>query len=202
MKSFFESMEPWRKPEGSLHLYVLPGEDDRDRFTGAQETLAGIDHLPLMPASYLHCTVARLAQFDEDVTQADYTRLGDALQELCAALDPFILNFGPPQADGVAVGCWAAASKDWDALVEGCWSTVATSWGTETTAPPVAPHLSLAYAKGAVDSALVADRLAEAQPLGAVRVQTLHLVSVTVRPERGTFDFTELANWDLGHEPR
>lgn len=202
MKSFFDNMEPWRKPEGSLHLYVLPLDQDRDRFASAQEALTGIDDLPLMPASYLHCTVARLAQFDEDVTQADYTRLGDALQELCAGLNPFKLDFGPPQADDDAVGCWASVSKDWDALVEGCRRTVITAWGTEPPSPPVAPHLSLAYAKASVDSDLVAARLAEAQALGAVRVRTLHLVSVTVRPQRGTFDFTELANWDLGHEPR
>lgn len=198
MESFFETMEPWRKPEGSLHLYVLPGEEDKDRFVEAQESLAGIDDLPLMPSSYLHCTVARLAQFDEDVTQAEYTRLGDALQELCSGLRSFTLHFGPPQADDVAVGCWASASDDWDRLVEGCRRTVAETWGSDAPAPPAAPHLSLAYSNGSADDTLVATRLAEAQPLGAVRVQKLHLVSVTVRPERGTFDFTELANWDLG----
>ncbi len=202
MKSFFASMEPWRKPEGSLHLYALPGEEDARRFVEAQEAVAGIDNLPLMPASYLHCTVVRLAQFDEDVTQAEYTQLGDALQELCSGLRSVTLDFGPPQAGDDAVACWASASGDWDALVEGCRRTVAATWGTEPLAPPVAPHLSLAYANASVDNDLVVVRLAGAQPLGAVQVRTLHLVSVTVRPERGTFDFTELANWDLGHEPR
>ncbi len=198
MESFFTSMEPWRKPEGSLHLYVLPGEDDTDRFIEAQEALKDVDDLPLMPASYLHCTVARLAQFDEDVSQAEYTRLGDALQELCSGLRAFTLDFGPAQADGTAVVCWASPSKDWDRLVEECRRTVAATWGGEAPAPPEAPHLSLAYAKGAIDDDLVSGRLVEAEPIGAVHVRTLHLVSVTMRPERGTFDFTELANWDLG----
>ncbi len=199
MKSFFTGMEPWRKPEGSLHFYVLPGEEDRDRFIDAQEALADIDNLPLMPASYLHCTVARLAQFDEDVTQAEYTQLGDALQELCSGLSSFTLDFGAPQAVANAVGSWASPSKDWDALVEGCRRTVSETWGSDAFDSPAAPHLSLAYAKGPVDDAVVTGRITDAQPIGAVHVGTLHLVSVTVRPERGTFDFTELANWDLGH---
>lgn len=198
MQSFFESMPPWRKPEGSLHLYVLPHEDDRERFLSAQEAVAGIDDLPLMPAAYLHCTVTRLAQFDEDVTQAQYTQLGDALQELCAGLSPFTLDFGAPQASESSVVCWAKGSKAWDTLVEGCDRTVAATWGVEPHAPPVAPHLSLAYAKASVDADLVTARLTAAPPFGAVRVHTLHLVSVTVRPERGTFDFTELAIWDFG----
>lgn len=199
MKSFFASMEPWRKPEGSLHLYVLPAEEDRERFFEAQEPLASIDNLPLMPASNLHCTVARLAQFDEDVSQAQYTQLGDVLQELCSELDPFTLDFGPPQADALTVACRAADSQGWDSLVEGCRRKVSETWGADAFASPAAPHLSLAYANGPVDDALVADRLAHARPIGGVHVSTLHLVSVTVRPERGTFDFTELAKWDLGH---
>ncbi|MGO1385045.1 MAG: 2'-5' RNA ligase family protein [Arachnia sp.] len=198
MKNFFSRMEPWRKPEGSLHLYALPDEDERERLFTVQEALSGIDGLPLMPPAYLHCTVTRLAQFDEDVTQVQYTQLGDALQELCTQLSPFSLDFGAPRAGEDAVGCWAAESRSWDALVEGCRRTVFATWGLEPHAPPVAPHLSLAYARASVDTDLVTARLTAAQPLGAVRVQTLHLVSVTVRPERGTFDFTELANWDLG----
>ncbi len=198
MKSFFENMEPWRKPEGSLHLYVLPNEEETDRLIEAQAALTGIDDLPLMPASYLHCTVQRLAQFDEDITQAQYTRLGDALADLCSGLSPFELALGAPQADDVAVGCWGNPSDDWDHLVHGCRETVAESWGGEAPASPAAPHVSLAYAKGPVDDDVVATRLAESEQLGTVYVGTLHLVSVTVRPERGTFDFTELANWDLG----
>ncbi len=198
MKSFFESMEPWRRPEGSLHLYVLPSEEDRDRFSTAQEPLAGLDNLPLMPASYLHGTVSQLAQYDEDVSQAQYTVLGEALAATCAGLRPFDLDFGAPQADDGAVGCWASVSQDWDRLVQGCRRTVGEAWGLEAPAPPAAPHVTLAYATGPVDRDDVATRLADAGRIGIVRVDRLHLVSVTVRPERGTFDFTELANWDLG----
>ena len=57
--------------------------------------------------------------------------------------------------------------------------------------------MSLAYATGPVPHDLLAERLAGLDPLGTIRVDRLHLVSVTVRPERGTFDFTSLANWDL-----
>lgn len=198
MKSFFESMKPWRKPEGSLHLYLLPKEEDKERFMEVQDLLRGIEHLPLMPAAYLHCTVARLAQFDEDVTQAEYTSLGDDLEELCSGLSPVTLQFHAPLSDDLTVACLAAPSWEWKNLARGCQKTVAESWGMDTFPPPATPHVSLAYAMGSVDEALVAARLAESQPLGAMSLSTLHLVSVTVRPQRGTFDFTELANWDLG----
>ena len=197
MESFFARMEQWRKPEGSLHLYVLPDEDEAQRFAAAQVAIAGIEHLPLMPEAYLHCTVRRLAQFDDEVPQPDYTRLGDALDVLCSRLPAFDLHFRAPQADDVAVGCWAADSPEWDALVAGCEAVVVDTWGVQPPAAPTAPHLSLAYATGTVPHDLIEARLADVAPVGTIRVARLHLVSVTVRPERGTFDFTSLANWDL-----
>lgn len=202
MENFFASMEPWRKPEGALHLYVLPSDDDIERFTAARDALSGIEHLPLMPAPYLHCTVQRLAQFDDEVTQPDLTRLGTILDETCATLPAFTLNLGPVRAGTLAMECWAAPSQEWDALVTASRSSVTQAWGTPPPAAPAGPHLSLGYATGPVPHDLVSDRLAGLEPLGALRVDTLHLVSVTVRPERGTFDFTSLANWDLTGPPR
>ncbi len=198
MKSFFDAMEPWRKSEGSLHLYVLPDEEESERFVAAQEALAGIANLPLMPAPYLHCTVQRLAQFDEDISQSEFSRLGDALGKVCAELPPFALDLKAPRADETAVVCWGDRSQDWNRLVQGCLQTVTETWGGETPAPPSGPHVSLAYANGPVDRDLVGAQLANVEPPGTLHARTLHLVSVTVRPARGTFDFTELANWDLG----
>lgn len=125
MENFFERMEPWRQPEGALHLYALPGGDDAERFAAAGRALAGIEHLPLMPEAYLHATVQRLAQFDDEVSQADLTALGAALGKLCATLPAFDLHFGPPVASDVAVVCGASGSMDWDALVSGVREVVA-----------------------------------------------------------------------------
>lgn len=197
MESFFERMEPWRKPEGALHLYALPDDDETERFMAAGRALLDVEHLPLMPEAYLHATVQRLPQFDDEVSQADLTSLGAALGRLCAELPAFDLYFDRPVADEVAVVCGASASAEWDALVAGCREVVADTWGVAPPAAPAGPHVSLAYATGAVSRELVGQRLAEADPIGTVRVDALHLVSVTVRPERGTFDFTSLANWDL-----
>lgn len=197
MENFFERMEPWRKPEGALHLYVLPHGEELDRFVAAQATLADIANLPLMPGPYLHCTVLRLAQFDDEVTQADLTALGTALESLCSGLPSFDLEFGTPSAGETAVVVTASDSRDWKHLVGSCREVVSGTWGTVPPTPPAVPHLSLAYAQGPVPDALLAERLAEVEPLGTIHVRSLHLVSVTVRPERGTFDFTSLATWDL-----
>ena len=202
MENFFARMEPWRKREGALHLYVLPSDDDVERFTAAREALSDIEHLPLMPEPYLHCTVQRLAQFDDEVTQPDLTRLGTILDETCSTLPAFTLELGPARAGEVAVESWAAPSPDWDVLVEASRSSVTQAWDTPPPAAPAGPHLSLAYATDPVPHDLVDARLAALGPLGTLRVDTLHLVSVTVRPERGTFDFTSLANWELTGPPR
>ena len=202
MDSFFARMQPWRKPEGSLHLYVLPGDDISDRFVEAQASIAGIERLPLMPGPYLHCTLQRLAEFDDEVAQQDFTRLGDALGAALSEVSAFDLIFGRPEPGEVAVEVWAEPSQAWDALLETSRRAVTQAWASALPAPPVAPHLSLAYATGAVDHAEVAARLADTEPMGVMRVGALHLVSVTVRPERGTFDFTSLANWDLAPATR
>ncbi|MGV8846210.1 2'-5' RNA ligase family protein [Tessaracoccus sp.] len=202
MDSFFERMEPWRKAEGSLHLYVLPSDDEAERFASAQAAIAGIEHLPLMPEAYLHCTVQRLPQFDDEVTQADYTELGDALGALCSELAAFDLRFLQPQADAFGVTCQAQASPAWDALVNGCRMVITDTWGMEPPAPPASPHLSLAYATGAVADGVIESRVENVAPMGSMSVSRLHLVSVTVRPARGTFDFTSLANWDLAPTTR
>lgn len=197
MDSFFERMDPWRKAEGSLHLYVLPSDDEAERFASAQAAIAGIEHLPLMPEAYLHCTVQRLSQFDDEVAQTDYTQLGDALAAFCSQVPAFDLRFLQPQAHAAGVLCQAEDSPAWDALVNGCRTVITDTWGTEPPAPPTAPHLSLAYATGAVETDVVESALGSVEPLGSIAVTRLHLVSVTVRPGRGTFDFTSLANWDL-----
>lgn len=197
MESFFERMEPWRKPEGSLHLYIVFSDDELERFAPARQALASIDHLPLMPEPYLHATVQRLTQFDDEVSQPDLSALGSAMEDLCSGLAPFTLEFGRPEVGDVAVVSYASPSSEWDELVQGCRSVVTDVWGTPPPSAPAGPHLSLAYANGAVADHVVADRLAGVGPLGSVRVATVHLVSVTMRPERGTFDFTSLANWDI-----
>lgn len=197
MESFFERMTPWRKPEGSLHLYVLPGEDAVDRFTAAQAVLEGIDHLPLMPQTYLHCTLQRLSEFDDQVSQRDFSRFGEALSAALSTMPAFDLTFGRPHAGEVTVEVLAEPSRPWDDLLAACRRASQEAWDGALPNPPHAPHLSLAYATGDVDSATVAERLAGVEPIGAMHVDTVHLVSVTVRPERGTFDFTSLANWEL-----
>lgn len=198
MDSFFERMDPWRKPEGSLHLYVLPNDDEREILFEVQQSLIGVDELPMMPAGYLHATVLRLAQFDEDVSQKEYSRLGETMDEFCATLHPFDLHFGRPLPDDVALSCWAPSTAAWEQLLGGCRATVAGTWGMEPFAAPVGPHVSLGYAKGRVDDALLAEKLEGVCGPGPLHVAKLHLVSVTVRPELGTFDFIQLANWDLG----
>lgn len=199
MHSFFATMEPWRRNDGSFHLYALPHETDRERFVAAQALLTGVEHLPLMPAPYLHCTVQRLAQFDDELTQQQLTHLGGALTRALTEVPAFDLDFEAPSIGPSAVTCEAAPSDAWDRLVAAARNGVVAALGNDPAlpGPPHRPHLSLTYSTGAVEDGPVQALIDGAPPVGRVRIDELHLVSVTVRPELGIFDFTSLASWDL-----
>lgn len=197
MHSFFEQMEPWDRNDGSLHLYVLPYPSVGERLVAAQSLFADLDALPPMPEPYLHLTLQRLAQFDDELKQADLSRLGSALTHALSRTAAFELELGTPRPDETAVVSTAAPSQGWDALHAAVVSGLAQVLPGELPAPPHAPHVSLAYAVGEVPDDMVAARLSGAGPIGALHVTEVHLVSVTVRPELGIFDFTHLANWEL-----
>lgn len=196
---FFKQMAPWRRSSGALHLYVLPHESDLDRFARLQARMRGIEQLPLMPRPYLHCTLQRLAQFDDEVSQQQLSGLGATLTATLEAVPAFTLDFGPPQVFARQVACDAAPHPAWDALLRDVRAALGLALGDEPglPEPPACPHLTLAYATGAVRDDVVLQALGDAPAVGPVLVDAVHLVSVTVRPEVGVFDFTHLANWDL-----
>ena len=196
MRSFFDYMQPWVRNEGSLHVYALPDDRARDRLAEESLRLDGIVGLPRMPEPWLHLTVSRLSQFD-DLSHAELTRLAEALGREVEGLGAFDVALGAPAAGAHTVGCSAPSSPQWEALVSGVRRAASDTFGGELPPPPHAPHASLAYATGDVDDTLVASRLVGAAEIGLVRIDRVHLVSVTVRPDLGTFDWIELANVDL-----
>ena len=196
MHSFFDYMPPWVRNEGSLHVYALPDDPARERLAEESLRLDGIVGLPRMPEPWLHLTVSRLSQFD-DLSHAELTRLAEALGREVEGLGAFDVALGAPAAGAHTVGCSAPSSPQWEALVSGVRRAASDTFGGELPPPPHAPHASLAYATGDVDDTLVASRLVGAAEIGLVRIDRVHLVSVTVRPDLGTFDWIELANVDL-----
>ena len=196
MRSFFDYMPPWVRNEGSLHVYALPDDRARDRLAEESLRLDGIVGLPRMPEPWLHLTVSRLSQFD-DLSHAELTRLAEALGREVEGLGAIDVALGAPAAGAHTVGCSAPSSPQWEALVSGVRRAASDTFGGELPPPPHAPHASLAYATGDVDDTLVASRLVGAAEIGLVRIDRVHLVSVTVRPDLGTFDWIELANVDL-----
>ncbi|GAB3820386.1 hypothetical protein GCM10028820_26190 [Tessaracoccus terricola] len=197
MRNFFEQMEPWARNDGSLHLYVLPDEEVGERLAEVQSLFEDVPGLPAMPRPYLHLTLQRLAQFDDELKQAELSRLGATLTEALARVAPFDLTLGAPAVEETAVVSTAAASAEWDALHAAVVSGVTAVLTDELPSAPHAPHVTLAYAIGDVPDADASARLAAIGPVGTLRVSEVHLVSVTIRPEVGIFDFTHLANWSL-----
>ena len=202
MRNYFADVERWPEGAGALHLYVLPGESPlSERLADAQERIEGIDGLPLQPQPYLHLTLQRLAQFDDQVAQRQLSDLGAALDDALSGTAPFNLTFDLPNVTDRTVECTAHPSREWDELVATVREALRATFGPELPAPPHAPHLSLAYATGEADDVLVAERLARSAPLGGFTVTDVHLVSVTMHPKVGVYSFTTLASWPLGGGP-
>lgn len=197
MRNFFDEMEPWARNDGSLHIHVLPGDDVCERLAVAQSLFADVPALPPMPAPYLHLTLQRLAHFDDGLKQAELSRLGSVLTDSLGKVSSFGLELGAPRSDGTAVVSTAAPSTAWDGLHAAVAAALGQVLPGELPIPPHAPHVSLAYATGEVPDDEITARLADAEPIGTLHVGAVHLVSVTVRPEVGIFDFTHLANWEL-----
>lgn len=196
MRNFFDSTAPWERNDGSLHLYVVPDTALGDRLVEAQARLQGIPDLPTLPRPWLHFTINRLAQFD-DIGQRELSRLADALTQRLVDVPAFDLELGEPVVQDTAVEVVAAPTPGWDLLVTAVRDAALDTFGGTMPDSPHAPHVSLAYATGPVDDGWVREKLAGLRPLGRFQVGAVHLVSVTVRPELGVFDFVELANWPL-----
>lgn len=195
MRSFFDHMTPWPRHVGALHLYALPDDAVGDRLEAISQALGDVAHLPRMPRPWLHLTVSRLAQFD-DLSQRELTALADALTTELDAVSAFPLDLGAARATVDSVTCAAEPTPAWQGLVGAVRAAVASVYPDD--APPTAPeapHISLAYATGGADDAEISRRLEGLPPVGEMMVNRVHLVSVTVRPELGTFDWIELANW-------
>ena len=196
MHSFFDSMTPWLRLDGSLHVYALPDEAVVERLIPLSERLDGVAFLPRLPVSWLHLTVSRLAHFD-DLGASELSRLASALDTRISGISAFEVECGAPVVRDGSVVCAAPATTQWDALVTAVRAAAADLSDEPLPNAPQNPHVTLAYATGDVDDSEVARRLEGAAGLGAVPIRRIHLVSVTMRPELGSFDWTELANWEL-----
>ena len=197
MRSFFDAMTPWPRKEGALHVYALPDDDTRDTLAAISERLDGIEGLPRMPLPWLHLTITRYGQFD-GIGSMPLQDLAEAIDQELVGVGPFDIELGAPTVSGNTVTCEAPSVPEWERLVSGVRRAVSVLGDDEELPPaPHGPHVTLAYANGDVDDALVTGRLADAPAVGTLRIDRVFLVSVTVRPELGSFDWMELANWSL-----
>lgn len=117
MHNFFSEVAGWPRLEGALHLYALPNAEFAERAAEASSRLAGIANLPLMPSAYFHFTLQRLAQFDDLLSAAQLSDLGERLNQVADTTSSFVLDFGQLESTSNSVVSWARPNETWDRLL-------------------------------------------------------------------------------------
>ncbi len=182
---------------GSLQLIATLPAETVDRLDSLLPQLAS-KHLRAMPLGYLHLPLQRLGDFDSDLTQADYTALGTALNQAYADRQAFSLAFSQPQLVDVGVAVTAEATPEWHNLIAATRRALTQTRKTPLPEAAGSPRIMLLHAIGEIDEAAAAAALQASPALGPVTVAEVALVSMSARPELGTFDYHILANFKLG----
>ncbi len=196
MRNLFADLG-WKKPIGSLQLIATLANETVDRLASLPLRSAPPKHLPAMPLSYLHLPVQQLGDFDTDLAQPDYTALGTALNQAYDGVAAFSLHFTQPQLVDIGVAVVAAATPEWQQLVAASRQALHQSRTAPLPEAAAQPGIMLHHAIGAIDETATAATLQDCAELGPVEVTEVALVSMSARPELGTFDYHVLANFEL-----
>jgi 2'-5' RNA ligase len=150
-----------------------------------QHVLEGVDGIDVVPTRWLHLTVQGVGPAHE-ITADNINAL---VAEACGRLEgiqPFELVFPPAEVLWEGIGLTAALAEPVSTLRKELRAAIATVCGTDRV--PGAdhevlwPHVSLAYANGAVPAAELFDAIA-ALPREPVAVEIDQVALITLRRE-------------------
>lgn len=196
--SFFAgTVDDWSDPTGQLHAYLVP---EAQVVASLLDTLGALGKLPFLaiqPPEALHATVLRFPFLIGELPAGRLADLGAAAVRHCSGTGPLHLDFDEPHPTADSVLLRAAATGDWDALVDAARAAAVEALGEEARryAPPPAPHLTLAYATAEGSDAQIVDALAGDGPprrLGAVTFDALAWCAVHQNRDAGTYTFETL----------
>lgn len=198
---FDQPAASWRSDKGCLHLYVQPAADAPilGDFARMAAQLSGISGLGIQPVEYMHLTLQRFDAFTHDLSDERWRRLLRILPEVLRAHSPFAVTFAPPGPNSHAVEAVGQPSPEWESLLADVRAAVADcGLARALTAPPSAPHYTVAYSIDRTVDAEAESALAPVATATKLAIEQVMLVAVDQDPDAGSFSFERLYEWKLG----
>jgi 2'-5' RNA ligase len=206
VESFFQTVPAarWPRPNGRLHVYLLPDGATADYAEGYQQAVAaaGVAGLAFQPREWLHMTVQMLDRYIDDLTQEQLGALSSELRARLAGVAPFDLSVGPALVSSTSITLDATPDEPWRQLCQAVRAAAVASIGEDAVAPQSGhgrPHVTLAYATEHVD----ADKLygpLNHHRAGRVTLRAGHAPLLAVHQDlaRGVFTWDTIDTIPLG----
>ncbi len=175
-------LRPGRRPGRELyHWHVLFHDQPRVRELAAmaQERLAGLSGLDMVPMRWLHLTTY-IAGFVDEVSGSGVELMGAEARELLASIAPIPVSLGRvlyhPEAVALAIEPLGALGPVLDAV-----RTATRTAGCEghTDTDPWVPHISIAYSNCSGLAAPIIAALGRRLPEVQVIIRSVSLVAQT-----------------------
>lgn len=201
---FAITIDDWHDPAGALHAYLVPNAEERARLAPARSAAREVPFLAVQPEAGLHATIVRLPPLVSELDSDDLPGINARATESGRQLGSLTIEFGGPQVTADSLLVSARGDERWDALVELVRGAVrpASSGNVDRYPSPRAPHITIAYATGDGEDALIRRALAatpgaEAE-LGAITFEHIAWCAVHQNREVGTYTFEVLFTTPLG----
>lgn len=200
MRDFFATPAcDWRRPDGSLHLYLLPEGEQRAELARLQDALPWPDLHARQPASFLHATVLRLPWFLPELDEPQLTAVQESVAQALSAAPPFVLEFDTIALTDFGVVVSAPSTQGWESLLASLESALGRC-DVQSERPdagfsrPFGPHVSLSYGRADAGADELADVVATMSVRQSWPVRRLELLSVHMHRSEGTYSWEDVSS--------
>ncbi len=195
MKDFFATPAcDWRRSDGSLHLYLVPDDEQRRELASVQDRLPWPAYHARQPAEFLHATLLRLPWYVPELEATELESIRRAVTLALRDTPPCTLDFDALELGDYGVVMTAPSVAGWRRLIDALEQGLAPGAVRELPAGagfthPCGPHVSLSYGREEAMDADLARTVSRLSVRQRWNVQQAELVAVSMHRERGTFSW-------------
>lgn len=199
MRDFFATAAcDWRRPDGSLHVYLIPDDDYRDELARVQEQLPWPRLHARQPPEFLHATVLRSPWYEPELDPGERDSIRQRIARELTNLPAFSLEFDTLQLTDHGVVLAASPTPGWDRLIAALHQGLA---GIDVRTPgdspgftrPFGPHVSLSYGREHAEDDEIAEVVSQLRVRQEWNVQRVELVAVDMDRQRGTYSWVPVS---------